>query len=274
MVHAAKGPCSHAPLRLKSLAHSGKDALVSQLRRFSLFAICLVAAVSSVQAQQKEDADDFSRDVWGALFNGNWNVYLNGGLTTNGDFLMQRTPAGGERVLTSEGSWNVGGGVGVDILKRTGVRLGYTYSSGDLSFLTDMGDGSQAFDAKNLTGITTHVVDLELLNYMTPAHSSIAPYAAIGLSGAWFSVGDGSALILQSGGSTQYRWGALASFGVQFHLGDGLFTQLEASSHSFGNPFSGGHSFTALGGTTIDEPSRVNKTDYRVVFVYRFGTIK
>jgi hypothetical protein len=209
----------------------------------------------------------------GSLFGGYWNVYLNGGYTTNGDFLMQRT-AGGERVLTSENSWNVGGGVGVDLLTKTGLRLGYTYSSGDLSFLTDMGDGSEAFDVRKFTTLTTHVVDVEILNYMTPARSSIAPYAAIGLSGAWFSADDNSALVLKSGGSTQFRWGAQASFGEQFHLGDGLYTQLEASSHSLGNPFSGQNSFTATGGTTIDEPSRVNKTDYRLAFVYRFGPAK
>jgi len=247
---------------------------VSQLQRLTLSAICVIAMVSSVQAQQKDDADDFSRDIMGSIFGGYWNVYLNGGFTTNGEFLMQRTPGGGERVLTTEGSWNVGGGVGVDILKRTGLRLGYTYSSGDLSFLTDMGDGSTAFDVKKFTTLTTHVVDLELLSYITPARSSIAPYAAIGLSGAWFSVDDNSALVRRSGGAAQFRWGALASFGVQFHLGDGLYTQLEASSHSFGNPFSGQHSFTTTGGTTIDEPSRVNKTDYRLAFVYRFGPAK
>jgi len=235
--------------------------------------LSLVCVTSAAAAQQKEDADNIG-DLLGPLAGQNWNVFLHGGLTGNGLFLLQRTPAGGERALRDENSWNVGGGVGVDILKSTGLRASYTYSTGDLSFLTDLGTGSEALDVSKISTLTTHVVDVELVNYMTPAHSGVAPYAAVGLTGSWFTSDAASAVILRSGGSPQFRWGGVASCGVQFHVADGLYTQLEASSHSLGNPFSGTRSFTATGGTTIDEPRRVNKTDYRLVLVYRFSDAK
>ena len=233
----------------------------------------VICVASSADAQQKEDADNIG-DILGALAGQNWNVFLHGGFTGNGLFLLQRTAAGGERALRDENSWNVGGGLGVDILKSTGLRASYTYSAGDLSFLTDLGTGSEALDVRKISTLTTHVADLELVNYMTAARSGVAPYAAVGLTSSWFSTDAASATVLRSGGSTQFRWGGVASFGVQFHVGDGLYTQLEASSHSLGNPFSGRRSFTATGGTTIDEPRRVNKTDYRLVLVYRFGQAK
>jgi len=243
---------------------------VSKLGYLAASALCLFAAVNTSSAQQKEDADNIG-DILGALAGQNWNVFLHGGVTGNGLFLLQRTAAGGERALRDENSWNVGGGIGVDLLKSTGVRASYTYSSGDLSFLTDLGTGSEALDVAKVSTLTTHVADLELVNYMTPAHSGVAPYAAVGLTGSWFSTDAASASIRRSGGSSQFRWGGVTSFGVQFHVAHGLYTQLEASSHSLGNPFSGRRSFTATGGTTVDEPRRVNKTDYRLVLVYRFG---
>ena len=46
------------------------------------------------------------------------------------------------------------------------------------------------------------------------------------------------------------------------------------ASSSVGNPFTGGHSFRAVSGLNVDEPTTVNKTDYRVGGVYYFGTAK
>jgi hypothetical protein len=81
---------------------------------------------------------------------------------------------------------------------------------------------------------------------------------------------DKTDLIQPSGGSTQFRWGALVSFGVQFKLNDKFGARLEAASQSIHSPFTGEHSFTASG-PTIDELTRVNQTDYRIVGVYHFG---
>jgi hypothetical protein len=62
----------------------------------------------------------------------------------------------------------------------------------------------------------------------------------------------------------------LVSFGVQFKLGDRFGARLEAASASTRSPFTGKHSFRATGGPTIDEPTRVNQVDYRLVGVYNF----
>jgi hypothetical protein len=271
--HAPKAPCSRASVSLKSRTQHDKDALVSKLACLVVSGLFLTAPLDVSGAQQKEDAESFG-DLVGGLAGANWNLFLHGGSTSNGLILLQRTGLAGERALRTENSWNLGAGIGVDLLKSTGLRASYTYSSGDLSWITDLGTGSEALNVPKVSTLTTHVADLELINYMTPARAAIAPYAAVGLTGSWFTVDSSSTAVLRSGGSPQFRWGGVASFGMQFHVSDGLFTQLEASSHSLGNPFAGEHSFTAPGGTTIDEPRRLNKTDFRIVFVYRFGNGK
>jgi len=239
-----------------------------------LAAVCVVAtAPGIVQAQQKEDPDDFSKDIVGGVMNAShWDIFAYGGWTTNGEFLLQRVGAANDqRVLLTSGSWNAGGGVGVDILKRLGGRLTYTHSSGDLVFRTDNGDGSAVLNANNLATLKSDVLGAELIHFMMPVRSRINPYASIGLLGAWWKLADETSTIVASGGSTQFRWGANASAGAEIGISDGLFARLEWNTASIGSPFSGADSYTVPTGTPIDEPTSVNKTDWRVTLLYRFG---
>jgi hypothetical protein len=77
--------------------------------------------------------------------------------------------------------------------------------------------------------------------------------------------------VAAGGSSTQFRFGALASFGVQFKIGGGVHGRLEIASQSVRNPFTGDESFLASGANTIDEPGRVNKTDFRFAILHSFG---
>jgi hypothetical protein len=219
------------------------------------------------------EGEDFVRDVLAKVFGPNWNIFAHAGPSTSGRFLLQGAvgPNFGQRALRADDSFHLGGGVGVDLLPRVGFRLSYTYTNSDLVFRTDDGDGSETFDADDGGSMKTHLVAMELIRYMLPARVFITPYGSAGLVGAWWMLDQESAMITPSGGATQFRVGALASFGLQMRLAGGLHTRLEVTSASVRNPFTGSESFRALGGDTIDEPGRVNKTDFRVAAIYSFG---
>src|SRR5262245_24078045 len=94
--------------------------------------ICSLVATPAISKAQvadstKEKGEDFVRDVLRALLGPNWNLFALGGVTTSDRYLLQQAvnPSDGQRSLQSGTGWSVGGGAGVDILLRTGVRLSY-----------------------------------------------------------------------------------------------------------------------------------------------------
>jgi opacity protein-like surface antigen len=231
-------------------------------------------APTTARAQNGNDNDETIRNLFSALFGPNWNVFAHGGASTNGRFLLQGpvAPSGGQRALRADNSFNVGAGAGVDLLPRVGVRLSYTYTDSDLSYRTDDGDGSEVLDVDDTGALRSHIAAIEIIRYMFPARNTVTPYASAGVLGTWWVLDEESLLVTAAGGSTQFRFGALASFGVQFNIGGGVHGRLEVASQSVRNPFTGDQSFLAAGATTIDEPGRVTKTDFRLVLVHRFGT--
>src|SRR5688572_23966556 len=94
-------------------------------------ALCgsVLATPVSSSAQQRQEEEDAVDAIFGALTTANWNVFLNGGATRNGRFLLQEAFVGGQRALRGEDGWNLGLGGGVDILPRTSVRMAYSYGS-------------------------------------------------------------------------------------------------------------------------------------------------
>lgn len=248
-----------------------------KLQRVGLVAgtiACFASVPTTTRAQNGNDNDETIRHLFSALFGPNWNVFAHGGASTNGRFLLQGpvAPSGGQRALRADNSWNVGGGAGVDLLPRVGVRLSYTYTNSDLSYRTDDGDGSEVLDVDDTGSLRSHIAAIEIIRYMFPARTSLTPYASAGVLGTWWVLDEESLLVTAGGGSTQFRFGALASFGVQFTIGGGVHGRLEIASQSVRNPFTGDESFLAAGATTIDEPGRVNKTDFRLAILHSFGT--
>jgi hypothetical protein len=234
---------------------------------------CLCAATPMTSnAQTKDDGDNAVTNIFRALLGPNWNVFAHGGVSTYGRFMLQDvTAGGGQRALKSEDAFNIGGGAGVDVLPRTGFRLSYTYTTADLVFRTDNGNGSELFDVDDSGEMQNHTAGVEVVRYMLPSRSFITPYASAGLTGTWWVLDEASTMVVAGGGSTQFRLGAVASFGIHANVGDGFSARFEVASASVRNPFTGSESFQALGGTTVDEPGRVNKTDFRLVGVYSFG---
>jgi opacity protein-like surface antigen len=203
-----------------------------------------------------------------------WNVSIHGGLTGHGQFLLQHPDgfgAGAERSLRAGGGFNVGGGVGVDVMPRVGVRAGYTYSEADLRFEDDTGNGSDVLDFDDVGTLAAHVASIELMSYMLGADSRLTPYGGAGFVATWFVLDDGATQVQPGGDQTQFRTGAVATLGLQAALGAGFVLRLDAATASIRSPFAGGDAFLVNGGTTIDEPRRVNKTDFRLALAYRFG---
>jgi hypothetical protein len=237
--------------------------------------VCLnVAMPSGAAAQQKkeeEEADDL-KGLLGAMFGPNFNVYLQGGFTTTGRLLLQH-PIGnaiGEQSLQTNTGYNIGIGVGGDYFLRQGFRLSYVYSNNDLTYRTNNGDGSSNLDIDTNAKLHSNTVGVELIRYLLPYRASITPYGTIGLSGTWWGL-DSSPLILASGGSTHFRGGGGFSFGLQSRPVDHFGVRLEAASYTIGNPFTGKNSFRSLG-TVIDEPTNMDRWDYRLIGVYYFQT--
>jgi hypothetical protein len=219
------------------------------------------------------ETEDFVRDVIGGLFRPNWNIYMSGGAASHGRFLLQRmaTPASGERAVRSEDAFTVGVGAGVDVLLRSAFRVSYTFSESDLQYRTDDGDGSTQLDAGDLGLLQRHVAAVEVLRYMFPARSPLTPYASAGLVAAWWLLDEDSPLASPSADASQFRIGALATFGLQVQLTPNSGARFEVATSSIRNPFTGSDSYRAQGGVTIDEPTRVSQTDFRLAAVYYFA---
>ena len=168
--------------------------------------------------------------------------------------MLQRPAGGGERALRGEDGFNLGAGVGVDLMPRLGLRLSYTYASSNLAFRTDDGDGSNALDIDDVGKLRSHAAAVEFLRYVLPTRAAITPYGSAGFVGVWWMLDDESAFVVAPTGATQFRFGALATIGLQLRLAERLSTRFEATSSTVRNPFTGNESFQALGGVTVDEP--------------------
>jgi hypothetical protein len=177
--------------------------------------------------------------------------------------------------LQSATGFDIGGGAGVDILLRTGFRVGYTYASSNLNFRTNNGTGSTALNVDDVGRLTSQTLGLELMRYMLPTRAAINPYGTLGIQGTWWRLDEKSPVVTGLGASTPFSASLLFSFGVQVRPTNRWSARLEATLAGGHNPFTGNRSFRSLeGGQIIDEPTNVNRTDFRVAAVYHFGKPK
>ena len=246
------------------------------LRRSGTAGVLSLVLATTAAAQVKADPTDFIHDIISAIFTPNWNISASGGVTTTDQFLLQRPSplATGERALNTNTGWNAGVGVGVDVLLRMGFRANYTYTDNTMQFTTSNGDGSHTLDLGGIGTLKSHVASVEIVKYMLPARALFTPYATAGLLGAWWVLDGGQPTLNDPGGSSQFRWGGLVTFGFQSSFANHWGVRLEASKASIGSPFSGRNSFTAPSGWTMDEPTSVGQTDYRLAGVYYFALPK
>jgi hypothetical protein len=156
-------------------------------------------------------------------------------------------------------------------MPRLGVRTSYTFSRSDFRYSDDTGDGSRELDQDHLDELSSHFIAVEILTYMLPADARFTPYGGAGVVGGWYVVDENAQHIQSRDERRLFRTGAIGTLGLQASVGGSIAIRVEAVSSNVRNPFAGGVSFRPTGGTSLDEPRRVSKTDYRIAFVYRFG---
>ena len=153
----------------------------------------LVAMPMSSNAQAPDTLTDqpqnFMRDVVGHLFGPHWNMFLHSGWTTSDRLVLQQAaaPVDAQRSLETSSGFNVGGGAGVDILAHMGLRFNYTYTSSDLNFKTDHGNGANTLDINGVGTLQSHTIALEVMRYMLPARAAFNPYGTLGVQGTWWA---------------------------------------------------------------------------------------
>jgi opacity protein-like surface antigen len=254
---------------------------MSKSRWLVVALICSLVAMPTMSEAQvpdstKEEAKDFVHDVLRGLLGPDWNLFAHGGLSTDDRFLLQQAviPSDGERALQSGTGFAVGGGAGVDVLLRLGFRASYTFTSSNLNFKTNNGNGSNALDIDDVGTLKSHIAALEVIHYMLPSRAAINPYGTLGIQGTWWVLDEKSPLVTSSGASTPFSISPLFSFGVQFRASDKWSGRLETTLSSGHNPFTGNKSFRSLAGPVIDEPSSISRTAFHLAGVYHFGKPK
>jgi len=228
------------------------------------------------QKQEKEEAEDFMKDVVKGIFGPNWNMYLMGGVSTGSRYILQRPVVAtgviaGEQSVETKTGYNFGIGMGGDYLLRQGYRFYYLYGKNDIKFRTNNGDGSSNLDVNTNASLHSNTIGIDLIRYLLPSRAMITPYGTLGVLGNWYGL-DSSPLVQAPGGSTQFSLGANVGFGLQLRAWQQLGLRLEASSLTIGNPFTGKSSFRVPAAVAIpfDEPSSIGRWDYRLVGTYYF----
>ncbi len=249
---------------------------MSKSRSLVTALICSLVVMPTISRAQapdstKEQVSSFS-EVLRALLGPNWNVFAHGGFTRGDRFSLQHVPntLDSQRALRSSTGFNVGFGGGVDVLLRMGLRANYTFTSNDLNFKTDDGTGSDDLNIDDVGTLKSHTVQIEVMRYMLPSRAMFTPYGTLGFHTTWWVLDQDSPLVT-SNGANPFSYGPLFSFGVQFRPSHKWSARLEAALSSGHNPFTGNKSFRALSGPTIDEPTSIGRSEYRLAGVYHFG---
>jgi hypothetical protein len=251
---------------------------MSKQRWLAVSLICSLIALPAVAPAQSQaqDTTNFLGDLRRGLAAPNWNVFVHGGVTTGDRFLLVQAadPNAGQRSLQTQTGWNVGGGIGVDAMLHLGLRATYTFTSSQMNFKTDNGDGSHALDINDVARLKSSTVALEALRYMMTSRAPISPYGGFGVQFTWWSLDEKSTLVTSNGAGTPLSISPVATFGIQGTASDHWSARVEAVLAGGHNPFTGNKSFRAFAGPIIDEPGSVSQTSYRLAVVYHFGSAK
>jgi len=234
---------------------------------------CGVAVASPAGAQTTKNStnDSYVTDIVTSLTDAsNWS--LSGHLATNryGTFLMQNVPEG-ERALRGDSHFGWGLAAGYDITDKLGLRLGWTYTNTNMQFKDYSGTGSDLLDSDDLGKLKSNIAALDVVHYFVGSRSLIAPYAGAGVAGVWSALGPEGPQLITPGRSQQFHLGINANVGVQIRIIPQTFGRIEWNTMGTRNPFTGNRSYKSTIGDTFDEPSRINKTEWRFAATYYFG---
>lgn len=236
-----------------------------------LLALVLGVAVALPARAQSTTNDHYVTDILDALTSpSRWSFSGNVATSKFESFLLQNT-AGGERAVRGDRAFGFGLGAGFDVDDKLGVRLGWAQTNTGMEFRDYNGTGSNALDVDEIGHLKTNIASLDVVHYFVGSRSLVSPYAGAGVAGVWSSLGPEGDALATPGGSQQFHFGIDASLGVQVRIFDQLFSRFEWASTGSHNPFNGNRSYRASGGSTIDEPTRIAKTEWRFGASYYLG---
>lgn len=232
----------------------------------------MLAAAVSFAALLPADAE--AQRMRGARFpDARFTLELFGGLADYGRFLEQYVLVVdflGQREVTANTALALGGSVDAFIWDRTGVRLGFTWSPSDLEYRDDSGLDVEVLDEDEVADLSVYVLSLDLMRFLLDPARRFAPYAAAGITAAWWSLGDDDAGEIITTDDTHFRWGGTGSVGLQFRANRNIGLRAEVATMALGNPFDGNDAFVTDTGLTFDEPSTVRFTRITLALTYSF----
>ncbi|HEY8468629.1 MAG TPA: hypothetical protein VIL18_03250 [Longimicrobiales bacterium] len=177
-----------------------------------------------------------------------------------------------QRKLTAGNSFSWGLALSARVLARTAARLAFNWTRMDLEYEDDTGIGSELFDQDDIGELTSTTLGLELMRFLLPEWRRFNAYGTAGVNITWWSLDDAFPAFLAVD-DTHVRLGGSAGLGLQYRPSRRFAIRLEAATLAPGNPFTGEDSFVPRTGLTIDEPSHVRQTNFRVHFAYTFGRL-
>lgn len=239
--------------------------------------IAFLAVVSALALTPTKAAAQGGQGGWFSEFP-SVAVELYGGLADHGRFLLQAIavdPNGivPQRELVANNAFSFGGAVSIAILPLTRTRLSFTHLSTDLDFDDDTGTGSGTLDDDDVAGLSSNVLSLEAMRFLLPARSRVSPYGGLGISLVWWNLDERRLvplIIAGAGDDSHLRFAVSAILGVRVRVYRQFAVAFEIADLDAGNPFTGSESFLPTTGVTIDEPTRVRQTHFRLVGSYTF----
>ena len=210
-----------------------------------------------------------------------WPLAAHGGAGTFGNQLLQQTPLGAV-ALRANRSFAFGGGGGFDIDDNNQITLDYTYTGSQLQYRDWRGLGSNLLNVSNIGKLTSNVVAVSANHYFVGSRSLVSPYAGFGVAGAWSHVspdvvpasvfGNAPTQFLETpGGSQKFGFGATANLGAQVRLTQEFFARVEWNTINTPSAFNGNRAAQSPSFITYEQPSRVQKNEWRVAAVYYLG---
>jgi hypothetical protein len=210
-----------------------------------------------------------------------WHLALHGGAGTSASYLKQQTPLGAV-ALRANRSFAFGGGGGFDIDDNNQISLDYTYSGSQLRYRDWRGIGSNLLDVSGLGRLTNNVLALSTNHYFVGSRSLVSPYAGFGVAGVWSHLGPDvvpasvfvnapTQFLETPGGSQKFGIAGTANLGAQVRLTQEFFARVEWNTMNVPSPFNGNRALQSPSFITYDQPSRVQKNEWRVAGVYYLG---
>ena len=250
---------------------------------YRLLAFGFALAVATPAGAQNANNDSLVTSVVGMLMEpSRWHVALHGGAGTFGNMLLQQSPLGAVAIRANR-SLAVGGGGGFDIDDNNQITLDYTYTGSQMQFRDWRGIGSNLLNVSNIGKLTSNVVAVSANHYFVGSRSLISPYAGFGVAGAWshvspdvvgasvFAPNTPTQFLETPGGSQKFGFGATANLGAQVRLTQEFFARVEWNTTNTPSAFNGNRSVQSPSFITYDQPSRVQKNEWRVAAVYYLG---